>query len=175
MSSNILRPRVILDLAASEMNGFSSILKDPELLIEFTGLMSCVFANGLRDWGSIAGRVIPKTQKMVLDAALLSSQLYKVMIKGKVARSSEQSSTPHYTTVQQILKREPSDHPGLRSPTLLTQCHTQKIPFKGSLIPFALDTFTIFKVSPTKPITQREQIFCMVVQSGRKFSFNSLA
>ena len=26
-----------------------------------------VFANGLGDWGSILGRVIPKTQKMVLD------------------------------------------------------------------------------------------------------------
>ena len=27
------------------------------------GLMSRVFANGLRDWGSISGQVIPKTQK----------------------------------------------------------------------------------------------------------------
>ncbi len=35
------------------------------------------------DRGSISGRVIPKTQKMVLDAALLSTQHYKVRIKGK--------------------------------------------------------------------------------------------
>ena len=38
------------------------------------GLMSRVFANGPGDWGSIPGRVIPKTQKMVLDAALLNTQ-----------------------------------------------------------------------------------------------------
>ena len=35
------------------------------------GLISRVFVNGLGDQGSIPGRVIPKTQKMVLDAALL--------------------------------------------------------------------------------------------------------
>ena len=33
--------------------------------------MSRVFANGLGDQGSIPGQVIPKTQKMVLDATLL--------------------------------------------------------------------------------------------------------
>ena len=44
-----------------------------------------VFANGQRDLGSIPGRVIPKTQKMVLDAALH----YKVRIKGKVELSWE--------------------------------------------------------------------------------------
>ena len=30
-----------------------------------------------RDRGSIPGRVIPKTQKMVLDATLLNTQHYK--------------------------------------------------------------------------------------------------
>ena len=45
--------------------------------------MSRVFANGPADRGSIPTRVIPKTQKMVLDAALLSTQHYKVWIKGK--------------------------------------------------------------------------------------------
>ena len=44
--------------------------------------MSRVFANGLGDRGSFPGRVIPKTQKMVPDAALLSTQHYKVKIKG---------------------------------------------------------------------------------------------
>ena len=34
------------------------------------------------DLGSIPGRVIPKTQKMVLDATLLNTQHYKVRIKG---------------------------------------------------------------------------------------------
>ena len=48
-----------------------------------------VFANGPGDRGSIPGRVIPKTQKMVLDAVLLNTQYYKVYIKGKVQQSKE--------------------------------------------------------------------------------------
>ena len=39
--------------------------------------MSRVFANGLGDRVSIPGQVIPKTQEMVLDAALLNIQHYK--------------------------------------------------------------------------------------------------
>ena len=46
-----------------------------------------MFANGPGDLGSIPGRVMPKTQKMVLDASLLSTQHYKVRIKGKVEQS----------------------------------------------------------------------------------------
>ena len=42
---------------------------------------------------------IPKTQKMVLDAALLSTQHYKVRIKGKVEQSREWSSVLPYTSV----------------------------------------------------------------------------
>ena len=37
----------------------------------------------------ILGQVIPKTQKMVLDADLLNTQHYKVRIKGKVEQSKE--------------------------------------------------------------------------------------
>ena len=48
-----------------------------------------VFANSLGDWGSIPGRVIPKTKKMVLDAALLNTQHYKVWIKNKEEQSRE--------------------------------------------------------------------------------------
>ena len=43
--------------------------------------MSRVFTNGPGDWGSILHRVIPKTQKMVLDATLLNTQHYKVRVK----------------------------------------------------------------------------------------------
>ena len=39
--------------------------------------------DGPEDQGSIPGRVIPKTQKMVLNAALLNTQYYKVRIKSK--------------------------------------------------------------------------------------------
>ena len=51
------------------------------------------------DLGSIPGRVIPKTQKMVLDAALLNTQHYKVRIKGKVEQSMERSIALPNTTV----------------------------------------------------------------------------
>ena len=50
------------------------------------------FANGTEDLGSIPGRVIPKTQKMALDASLFNTQHYKVRIKGKVSQSWERSS-----------------------------------------------------------------------------------
>ena len=49
--------------------------------------MSKVFGNGPGDRGSITGRVIPKTQKIELDASLLSTQHYDVRIKGKVEQS----------------------------------------------------------------------------------------
>ena len=65
----------------------------------FIGLMGRVSPIGPGDQGSIPGRVIPKTQKMVLDAALLSTQNYKVRIKGKVKHSWEWSSTLTYTLV----------------------------------------------------------------------------
>ena len=46
--------------------------------------MNRMFNDGPGDQGSISGRVIPKTQKMVLDTALLNNQHYKVRIEGKV-------------------------------------------------------------------------------------------
>ncbi len=63
------------------------------------GLAVRVFANCPGDLGSIPGRVIPKTQKMVLDASLLNTQYYKVRIKGKVEQSRERSSALPYTFV----------------------------------------------------------------------------
>ena len=47
------------------------------------GIMVRVFANGREDRGSVPVKVIPKTQKMVLDASLLNTPHYKVQIKGK--------------------------------------------------------------------------------------------
>ena len=61
--------------------------------------MSRVFASGPGDQGSILGRVIPKTQKMVLDTTLLNTQHYKVSIKAKVEQSRKGSSTLPYTLV----------------------------------------------------------------------------
>ena len=60
-------------------------------------MMVRVFAHGPGGLGSIPGRVIPKTQKMVLDTTLLNTQHYKERIKGKVEQSREKSSAPPYT------------------------------------------------------------------------------
>ena len=62
-------------------------------------IMVRVFTIGPKDRGSIPGRDIPKTQKIVLDASLLNPQRYKVRIKGKVVQSGEKSSTLLYTLV----------------------------------------------------------------------------
>ena len=69
------------------------------IIYQAIGLMNRVFANGPGDRSSISGRVIPKTQKMVLDAALLNTQQYKVRIKSKVEQSREWSSALPYTSV----------------------------------------------------------------------------
>ena len=63
------------------------------------GLVGRVFANGPGDLGSIPGRIIPKTLKMVLDTSLFNTQQYKVRIKGKVEQFRERSSTLPYTSV----------------------------------------------------------------------------
>ena len=77
-------------------------------------MMVRVLANG-----SIPGRVLPKTQKMVLDASLFNVQHYKLRIKGKVEQSRERSIAPLYTLVLELSKREHSCHLRLLSPTLL--------------------------------------------------------
>ncbi len=63
------------------------------------GIMVLVFANGPGDLGSIPGRVIPKTLKMVFDTSLLNTQQYKVRIKSKVEQSRERSGALPYTSV----------------------------------------------------------------------------
>ena len=57
---------------------------------------------------------------MVFDVTLLKTQHYKVKIKCKVEQFREWSGILPYISVQQLLKMEPSGHPPLRSPTLLT-------------------------------------------------------
>ena len=60
---------------------------------------NAMFANDPGDRGSIPGRVIPKTQKMVFDVSLLNTQHYKARIKGKVDQFKERSSALPYTLV----------------------------------------------------------------------------
>ena len=66
---------------------------------ERIGLVGRVFANGRGDLGSIPGRVIPKTLKMVLDTSLLNTQQYKVRFNGKVEQSRERCSAFLYNSV----------------------------------------------------------------------------
>ena len=68
-----------------------------DVLVSDIGMRIRVFTNGPGDLGSISGRVIPNTQKMVLDASLLSTQRYKVRIRGKVEQSRERSNSIPYT------------------------------------------------------------------------------
>ena len=63
------------------------------------GLVGRVFANDPDDVGSIPGRVIRKTLKMVLDTSLFNTQRYKMRIKGKVRQSRERSSALPYNLV----------------------------------------------------------------------------
>ena len=54
------------------------------IFYQYIGLAVRVFTNGPGNRGSIPDQIIPKTQKMVLDATLLNTQHYKLRIKGKV-------------------------------------------------------------------------------------------
>ena len=63
---------------------YLNIIMINKLFIMAVGLMSRMFGNGPGDRSSIPGQVIPKTQKMVLDAPLLNTKHYKVRIKDKV-------------------------------------------------------------------------------------------
>ena len=51
-------------------------------------------AAGQGDRVSIPGRVIPKTQKMVPDTALLNTQHYKVLIKSKWSNPGKRVAPP---------------------------------------------------------------------------------
>ena len=61
---------------------------------EEISLVGRVSANGPEDLGSIPGRVIPKTLKMVFDTSLLNTQRYKVHIKGNPEKGVAPSLRP---------------------------------------------------------------------------------
>ena len=65
----------------------------------FISQVGRLFANGPVVWCSIPCRVIPKTQNLVYDAALLNTQHYKAWIKVKVEQARQRSCTLLYTTV----------------------------------------------------------------------------
>ena len=98
----MMKPILILTLFRSFNITFNSfwyknfVVSKSKMII---GLMSRVLANDPGDWGLIPCRVIPKTQKMVLDSALLNIQHYKVRIKGKIEQSREWTIALLYTSV----------------------------------------------------------------------------
>ena len=65
-------------------------------LYRLIGLAGWVFTNGLRDWVSIPGRVIPKTEE---NGTWYRLVYYKVWIRDKVVQSRERSSILSYTSV----------------------------------------------------------------------------
>ena len=69
-----------------------------------SGLMSRMISNGLGDRGSFPDRVIPTTQKMVIDVTLLNTQHYKVRVKSKVEQSTERNTAPLHLIVVAIEK-----------------------------------------------------------------------
>ena len=71
---------IYIYIAASSIE-FQEILRHYFKRNRAIGRMSKVFAIGPGDRGSIPGRLIPKSQEMVLDAALLNTQHYKIRIK----------------------------------------------------------------------------------------------
>ena len=78
------------------LNGTKNILTDWSI-----NIMVRVFANSLRDWVSISGWVIAKTQKIVLDAFLLNMQHHKVWIKGNWSNPKKEvapSPTPWWSS-----------------------------------------------------------------------------
>ena len=93
--SRVVAPDRVLSMSQIELNCVLNCLK-----LTIFGLEGRVFSNGSGKRGSIPGRVIPKTQKMVLDTSLLKTQYYKIRIKGKVEQSRKGAAPPlHFCEV----------------------------------------------------------------------------
>ena len=85
--SNIVPFYKLLSNIVSFYKLLSNIIPFYKLLYQLIGLVGRVFPNDPGDRGSIPGRVITKTLKMVLDTYFLNTQHYNVRIKSKVEQS----------------------------------------------------------------------------------------
>ena len=101
------RPKIVLDAALLNTQHYKLLIKvsgaiqgmkqHPPLNLGVVVIEKRAFGSSstkvanftllVGDRGSIPGRVIPKTQKMVLDSALLNNQHYTVRIKSKGSNS----------------------------------------------------------------------------------------
>ena len=66
----IIQPTIVVH----NDNKFGYVIMSLVILI-LVSLFNRVFANGPGNWGSVPGRVIPKTLKVVLDTSLLNTAL----------------------------------------------------------------------------------------------------
>ena len=93
------------------------------------GIMVRVFATGPGDQGSIPGRVIPKTQKMVLDASLFDTQHYMYGSRVKWVNSGEEvapSPTPWCSSYRKGSLQITLDY-GRQLYYLLTYCPSKRM------------------------------------------------
>ena len=127
------------------------------------------FANGPEDLGSIPGRIIPKTSKIVFDTSLLNTQQYKLCIKDKVEQSGERSSALSYTTVVAIEKGAfwlPS--------TMVTFFYNVLINYFYSIIIIYLNTVIWFQVFLSNSINYNVLInyfYCMITLCLHTYGF----
>ena len=81
-----------------KFSSFSHVILNITIFRILIDLVGRVFANGPGGLGSIPGRFITKTLKMVLVTSLLNTRQYKVCIEGKVEQSRERSIAFPYTS-----------------------------------------------------------------------------
>ena len=126
-----------------------------------------VFANGLGD--PDPGRVIPKTQKMVLDSSLLNSQYYKVWIKNKWSNPGKGvalSPTPrcssyqkgslrvtldyghqlYFSIIPSLWEKEPLGHPSI------TVCQSQP----------EIEPWSLKQLMNTLTINSKTRLLCTI-------------
>ena len=142
-------------------------------------------ANGPGDLGSIPGRVIPKTQKMVLDAILLNTQHYKVLSRVKWSNPGKgvtPSPTPWCSSYRKGILRVTLNY---GRQLYLQQIYDLKVLYLEHLFvgfyPMAWDIAGAFKALPkkvTRSFTLRPQFITLAIMpqgftlKGGKVVFN---
>ena len=96
------------------------------------GPVGRVFTNGPGDLGSIPGRVIPKTLKMVLDTSLLNTQQYKVLSRVKWSNPGKRVAPSPTPQCSSYCKGSLLGRPRLLSPTAFTMLLLSRcLPLRG--------------------------------------------
>ena len=138
--------------------------------------MGWAFTNGLGYQGSMPSQAISKTQKMVLDASLLNTQHYKVLIKGQWSNPGKEVEPSHTPRCSSYWKGSLKVCPWLWLANLLylyiypaSQCEkdvTQSQFLKLSLTSFEFRVFLLLNWLPYQG--QRAQFALLSTHSWRK-------